>query len=518
MTGSRSIKKALISSMLAMLMCAAMLIGTTFAWFTDTASTAVNKIEAGNLKIELWQADNDSKLGSEPLKWVSADNRAQDDILWEPGCTYNLESFRIKNNGNLALKYKVVINGLVGSAKLLEAIDFTVSVDGTPLVAKDGTSAVATVADLNNFEGKLGAREVTGKITVTGKMKTTAGSEYMGEKIEGISFTVYATQDTVENDSHGNQYDKDAEYDDKIIVNDAAQLTEALKNAAEGKTVCLGSNITVDRARSIGKKLTVDLNGHALSGTATVTLRLNSGADVTVIDTSADKSGLITNTYGGSRDPATIDLKSGSTFTLQSGTVQSNPKDDLQSVAIRNNDKKECTVNINGGTVSNHDGQENSRAIVASNGMTVNINGGIVSGGLYAVDAYDGSVVNIIGGKLFANALVRRNDEYGTSYAIHAKGKATINIGAADSESIPNVKGIKFVSNGRVTSLPTINLIKGEITNPIYSLETKANYKLFKLGITADAPVTFTDNTANLFLADGLKMVQNGSVWTVTAE
>ena len=84
------------------------------------------------------------------------------------------------------------------------------------------------------------------------------------------------------------------------------------------------------------------------------------------------------------------------------------------------------------------------------------------------------------------------------------------------AESTPEVKGIKFESSGVNTELPTINLIKGEITNPIYSMEAKYNYELFKLGIVADAPVTFTDNTAHFFLPDGLKMVKVGDIWKVT--
>ena len=51
MTNSKSTKRALVSSALAILMCGAMLIGTTFAWFTDPASTGVNTIQAGNLDI-----------------------------------------------------------------------------------------------------------------------------------------------------------------------------------------------------------------------------------------------------------------------------------------------------------------------------------------------------------------------------------------------------------------------------------------------------------------------------------
>ena len=237
---TNSTKKALLASLLSLLLCASMLVGSTFAWFTDTASTAVNSIQAGTLKVELWKGDSNESLGSEPLKWVAADGRAQNGILWEPGATYSLESFRIKNAGNLALKYKVVINGLVGSAKLLEAIDFTVTVDGT-LVAKDGTSTATTAATLNNFEGKLGAGAVTGKITITGHMKEDAGNEYMNEKIEGISITVVATQDTVEKDGTGDQYDKDAAYPvaafapvtkdaDGLLAQDA-EIASAEKNA-----------------------------------------------------------------------------------------------------------------------------------------------------------------------------------------------------------------------------------------------------------------------------------------------
>ncbi len=89
MTSSKSTKRALLTSVLALLMCVAMLIGTTFAWFTDTASTAVNKIQAGNLNIELQMKDNNGK-------WVNAEGKTLPflvegkipaegtQILWEP--------------------------------------------------------------------------------------------------------------------------------------------------------------------------------------------------------------------------------------------------------------------------------------------------------------------------------------------------------------------------------------------------------------------------------------------------
>ncbi|MDY5355409.1 MAG: hypothetical protein SPG74_02600, partial [Eubacteriales bacterium] len=73
-------------------------------------------------------------------------------------------------------------------------------------------------------------------------------------------------------------------------------------------------------------------------------------------------------------------------------------------------------------------------------------------------------------------------------------------------------------SSGVDTELPTITLVKGNITNPIYSKEEERNYPLFKLGIVADAPVTFTDDTAQYFLADDLQMTESNNTWTVTSK
>ena len=55
MTKRRSTKNALISSVLALVLCFTMLLGTTYAWFTDSVTSATNIIAAGNLDIELYQ-------------------------------------------------------------------------------------------------------------------------------------------------------------------------------------------------------------------------------------------------------------------------------------------------------------------------------------------------------------------------------------------------------------------------------------------------------------------------------
>ena len=199
MTSSKSTKRALVSSALAILMCVAMLIGTTFAWFTDTASTAVNKIQAGNLKVDLEMQKPDGSWVSakgQTLEFKKATNAPADEkVLWEPGCTYELPQLRVVNNGNLALMYKIQITGIQGDAKLNEVIDWTIN------------DAAINLTEKHLLAGQTGAA-----FTIKGHMQESAGNDYRNLTIDGIGITVVATQDTEENDSNGNTYDENAEY------------------------------------------------------------------------------------------------------------------------------------------------------------------------------------------------------------------------------------------------------------------------------------------------------------------
>ena len=220
MTNCKSTKRALLGSVMAMVLCLAMLVGSTFAWFTDTASTGVNKIQAGNLDIELQYATKWDANGV-PTKWENAEGKTLPflvnggipaegtQILWEPGCTYMLPELRVVNKGNLAVKYKVAITGINGSAKLNNVIDWTIN-----------------DADINLTEMQLKAGEEGAAFTIKGHMQESAGNDYMNESIDGIAITVYATQDTVESDSFNNTYDENATYP---VVN-VTELKEALTN------------------------------------------------------------------------------------------------------------------------------------------------------------------------------------------------------------------------------------------------------------------------------------------------
>ena len=253
-------KKALLSSAFALVLSVAMLIGTTFAWFTDTASTGVNKIVSGNLKVDIIGETSDSHIST--LKFTKAgaetDAGAAEEILWEPGCRYLTEGFRIANKGNLALKWKAQVNkgttaANEGNFDLLDVIDFYLVTK-----AADGTE---TATALDEFTGNLKKTETSGVYYIKGVMQTTAGNDYQGLTLDGITVTVIATQDTVENDSFGDQYDKDAPLDFEPV----ATADELKAAAADGKNILLTQDVALTNAVTFDRAVTIDLNGKTLT-------------------------------------------------------------------------------------------------------------------------------------------------------------------------------------------------------------------------------------------------------------
>ena len=203
----KSTKRALIMSAAAVLISISMLIGTTYAWFTDTASTGVNKIVSGSLKVDIIGEDSDAHIDT--LNFKNAAGAEGEALLWEPGCRYLTEGFRIANKGNLALKWKAQVNkgttaANEGNFDLLDVIDFY-------LVTK-ADNGTKTETALDEFTGNLKKTETSEVYYIKGVMKTTAGNDYQGLTLDGITITVIATQDTVESDSFGPDYDADAEY------------------------------------------------------------------------------------------------------------------------------------------------------------------------------------------------------------------------------------------------------------------------------------------------------------------
>ena len=265
MTKSKQTKSALFSSVVALLLCFAMLLGTTFAWFTDNDSTSVNTIQAGTLDIQLLDESGNS-LEGETLSWQKAAGHENEAVLWEPGCTYKLQPITIKNNGNLALKYKIEITGIQGDAELNEAIEWKFT--------NGNTASVDLGADHSLAAG------ASDTLTISGHMKETAGNEYQGLSIDGVSITVLATQDTVEYDSINNSYDQQAVYEKDVQV----------ENQPWRELDAVQSDTVVDGG---GNTYAADYQEVALVGNANITIKGVTFQNGLTIYTTPEASGKI---------------------------------------------------------------------------------------------------------------------------------------------------------------------------------------------------------------------------------
>ena len=448
---SKSTKRALISSTLAILMCAAMLIGTTFAWFTDTASTAVNKIQAGNLKMEVTYKNTAGGNFMEANKETPVfDNNA----LWEPGHVEYVV-LKVSNTGSLALKYKLGINiaNEVGSTnvynnafKLSDYIRFAV-LDGDRTgssVDRDALVAAATDSKLIK-EGYTAANHLTATgtdnsqkvVTLVVWMPTTVGNE-ANHKTEvtapsiDLGISVAATQDIVEKDSFDNTYDKDAVY--PIVAMDTLQ--ELINNAAEPVSAKLEGNIAGSLTVPQDKNITLDLNGftltggdtHAILNRGTLCIKDSSGNGKIVAskaNTSALRNAAVCVIEGGTFTRAAgednkwhtvenfgtmtfnggkVIAEDGQSFAIVNGWNYMNPGEQKATMTINNiemkagpNGFKNCaggTLTMNGGTLhcTGYWGLSNDSTGIAT------INGGNITSDRYIAISNGGAKMEINGG------------------------------------------------------------------------------------------------------------------------
>lgn len=338
MENSKSTRRALLTSVLALLMCVTMLVGATFAWFTDTASTGVNKIQAGNLDIEL--AYKNSTTGGEFKKADKSTPVFDNNALWEPGHVEYVV-LKVSNAGSLALKYKLGINiasetgstNVDGKAfKLSDYIRFAVldgdktegGVDRDALVAAAGNGAALNAGyTAENHLMATGTDNSQKVVTLVVWMPTTVGNEANYKKGAAapsinLGINVVATQDTVENDSFDNRYDAKATY----LAEDQTGLVTLLNG---GNAVTLGKDIAPTETITVSGKVksTLDLDGKTLANTEGIwsdnnwsLVSAQNGANLTITGngTFAAKA----------NDCYAVDVRDGSTVTITSGTFNGN--------------------------------------------------------------------------------------------------------------------------------------------------------------------------------------------------
>ena len=470
---SKSTKRALMSSVVALVLCFAMLLGTTYAWFTDSAVSTGNKIVSGTLDIELQQWKTPD--GETEPKYVNiGDDKTpifSDTILWEPGMT-QVAYLRIENKGNLDLKYKVAINTSIVDpdnfdVNVLEAMEYAIIPDA---VAGDvdswdyvGVDVVLGSNDTQATDVLLGA----GKnhcFALAVHMKEDAGNEFMNAQI-AFDILVLAGQVASESDSFNNQYDASATY--LTPVNNTAELFAAIDR---GEDVAVEEPIVIDavfmselqrrnannssstfaltrNAQVIDRSGVLDFNGitvHRIKPEATTdekpVIIISSGIDVAfenvTVDGGADWSGAIdpvlnrgtTNTGIKTTQPI-IQINGNANVVLGENVVlQNNDGNSAVSLATRGGG----SLTLNGAKIINN---VSAGGAAIWGGDDITINEGTVISGNYAtsiggairmVNGYNAITFTMNGGQINNNASA------GTGGAIWGGNSATYNFNGGE--------------------------------------------------------------------------------------
>ncbi len=327
----KNMKKVIIPAIAAIALCISLIAGATYAWFTDTAKTNVNTIKSGKLDVSL-------EMSVDGQNWEDAENKtlsflkmkedgtlaADENVLWEPGCTYKLPYLRVVNNGNLALKYKVVLTGLDGDSMLLDVISFT---------------------GAEGIEGKLLAEEKSDAISISAHMDENAGNEYMAKELTGVSVTVYATQASEEYDSINNEYDKDAQFSEVVAAG------KTFTSNATLTTGIIATDVNAIAVKAIGENANVVIEGGYFNGGKggdNICVSAANGATVTIKGGSFFVGG-DANGYGNS----TV-YSQGGTVNIYGGFFKSECQYNGKYYVLNQSNGNPGTITVYGGTFVNY--------------------------------------------------------------------------------------------------------------------------------------------------------------------
>ena len=245
-------KRRVLASFLSLALCVSMLVGSTYAWFTDTVTSSGNIIKSGTLDVGMLWADG--KEDPDPESDTTTWNDVEDDTnppkpifgyeLWEPDYV-QVRHIQVVNKGSLALKYNLTIlaNGEVDAvADLAEVIDVYTKTPAVQVTSRESVptvlNRVGTLREVLNdttvlaaaTQGHLSAGDKSAVITIALKMQELAGNEYQNKQINaGFDVKLFATQWTQEEDTFDEQYDKMATYDSTKVGSDLTLAENGVK-------------------------------------------------------------------------------------------------------------------------------------------------------------------------------------------------------------------------------------------------------------------------------------------------
>lgn len=286
-------KKLFFNSVLSLLLCISMLIGTTYAWFTDNVTSRDNVITSGNLDLKMYWTDD-----LESGKWYDVEDDEHNTVFsydnWEPGYT-EVKYIKLVNAGELALNYQLTITPTGDVGKLAEVINVFYKNEGVKVENRSDLSKLNSIGLLSGVmaggataNGTLLAADqqspnhTSGEIIITLAMNmiTTAGNDYQDETIgDGFTITALATQAPYEGDSFDTDYDANADYPEVI----ESSKVSASVTPVDGKVPAGGVTLVGNGVSAIVPEGVV-LEEGVNTLTLTVTPLEHTTSDITVVN------------------------------------------------------------------------------------------------------------------------------------------------------------------------------------------------------------------------------------------
>lgn len=184
----KSTRNSLLTSVITMLLCCVLFVGTTFAYFADNENVSTQSITFGKMEVQVVNAQGTQITATETLKFQTTSGDTTTDMAdtykWLPGDAYSLGTFKIKNNGDVDMKYKIEI--AVPSITIGE--ESNVALPGTWTI-KIGNTEYTQGSDI-----ELTAGQTSENITITYTVPADLDAKFMSAKFENIQVKVSAKQ------------------------------------------------------------------------------------------------------------------------------------------------------------------------------------------------------------------------------------------------------------------------------------------------------------------------------------
>ena len=184
MRASQKMRRAFLGGALLTIISVMLMLGSTMAWFQDS-KVVINTYTFGNLDVDVVDKDG-TTIAATTINFVKPDGGEYqaDEFLFEPGATFRLKEFYVKNSGDVALKYRLKLDSgsATGDIKLLDAMDVYATMGGAPFALDSETRTLA-------------AGETDEAVQIYLHMKPSAGNEYQNLAVSGLIVKVIAVQD-----------------------------------------------------------------------------------------------------------------------------------------------------------------------------------------------------------------------------------------------------------------------------------------------------------------------------------